>query len=415
METEFLKHLRAALNHLYNLEQLRGSPLIAWFRLSSRFDAPAVLQHLLVDEIEALRPRQSEALYPEKKKVFEILQFRYVQQFSQAEVAHHIGVSDRQFRREQDEAIASLGLSIWNRHGPSAPEGPATAAEAAPAGGAAQASAFLQEEWDWLRGAHSESIPELAAFVQKILDLMRAVGQQYGASLEFRPPAGLPDLAVHPVAFRQMMLNLLQVAIHQAGSGQVRLEIEVQPPFIEFSVRAGIPAGPKGSPAHAAQDANLLETAAHLAGLCGGRLEVMAQAEGFAWRLSLPSVEGLRVLVVDDNPEIIELLRRYAGGTRYTVIGTSDPERAVEMAESSAARIIVIDVMMPRIDGWELLGRLRNHPQTAGIPVIVLTILAQVDLATSLGARKLVLKPVTRETFLAALDEVLAHPDSGSR
>ena len=63
---------------------------------------------------------------------------------------------------------------------------------------------------------------------------------------------------------------------------------------------------------------------------------------------------------------------------------------------------------MPKVDGWEMLGRLRKHPQTAHIPIIILTILAQEELALSLGARGHLLKPITQEAFLAALNRVLA-------
>jgi CheY-like chemotaxis protein len=119
--------------------------------------------------------------------------------------------------------------------------------------------------------------------------------------------------------------------------------------------------------------------------------------------------------VVDDNHEIIELIQRYTSGTRYNLVGSSEPEQAVDLSIETGAQIIVIDVMMPKIDGWELLGRLRSHPKTSAIPVIVLSILAQEDLAYSLGAQKLVMKPVTQEAFLSALDEILANQSSESQ
>ncbi len=131
--------------------------------------------------------------------------------------------------------------------------------------------------------------------------------------------------------------------------------------------------------------------------------------------LALPATGGIDVLVVDDNIEIIELLVRYAAGTRYRLVGIQEPAEAVEMAIYLNAEIIILDVMMPRVDGWELLGRLRQHPQTADIPVIILSILAQDELARSLGARALVLKPVTQERFLAALDEIYAEMSSKSQ
>jgi CheY-like chemotaxis protein len=81
--------------------------------------------------------------------------------------------------------------------------------------------------------------------------------------------------------------------------------------------------------------------------------------------------------------------------------------------------VIVLDVMMPRIDGWEMLGRLRSNRATSHVPVIVCTIMAQEELALSLGAAGFLKKPVTRQDFLAALDrqvgQVQGPPDSTSR
>lgn len=79
------------------------------------------------------------------------------------------------------------------------------------------------------------------------------------------------------------------------------------------------------------------------------------------------------------------------------------------MAQESPPRIIVLDVMMPEIDGWEVLGRLRQHPLTSHIPIIICTILAEEELALSLGASGFLRKPVSREAFLGALD--LAGPE----
>ncbi len=72
--------------------------------------------------------------------------------------------------------------------------------------------------------------------------------------------------------------------------------------------------------------------------------------------------------------------------------------------------------MMPDMDGWEALGRLRQHPLTQHVPVIICTILYEQELALSLGASGYLRKPFTREAFLAALDQLSpGEPDLGPR
>jgi CheY-like chemotaxis protein len=66
--------------------------------------------------------------------------------------------------------------------------------------------------------------------------------------------------------------------------------------------------------------------------------------------------------------------------------------------------------MLPGLDDWEMLGRLREHPQTHGVPVIICTILPQEQLALALGAAAFLRKPVRREQLLAKLDQWADSP-----
>jgi PleD family two-component response regulator len=138
---------------------------------------------------------------------------------------------------------------------------------------------------------------------------------------------------------------------------------------------------------------------------------VSTEEGAFHTRLTLPALGQLPVLAIDDNAGTLHLLQRYTAGTRYRLIGAQDPERALSLAEEVAPQIIVLDVMMPHVDGWETLGRLRQHLLTSHVPVIVCTILAGEELAFSLGASDFVRKPVTRQAFLAALDRQADHAE----
>jgi CheY-like chemotaxis protein len=415
------KHLRQALNHLYNPEQLRKNPLIEWFGFSDRYDAPASLQTALTDAIQALRPGQYEPIHSEARQTYEILLLRYIQQFNQQEVAHHIGVSERQFRREQDRAINVLADFIWKKFGGAAPaaaqpaELPASVEKPAEEEKPATRNE-IDSEWGWLEVNHSERIVNTPEFIQGVLNLIRPVADQYQTRCVIASSEHLPDLAVHSVAARQILLNLLRVAIAHAGQSQVTITTGVEAGMLTVQVESHT-AGPSIHQVPFEQEDYLLQIAAHLTRLSKGQLSIEnpwkagdepASTNAFRANLLLPLVEGISVLVVDDNADIIELIQRYTTGTRYRVTGLTDPELVFKTIQECGAKGIVLDVMMPKIDGWELLGRLRQHPMTADIPVVILSILAQEELALSLGARALIVKPVTQERFLAVLDQVFA-------
>ncbi len=127
--------------------------------------------------------------------------------------------------------------------------------------------------------------------------------------------------------------------------------------------------------------------------------------------VTLPTAEQMPVLVVDDNIDTLRLFERYLSGTRYRFIGTPDPRGALPLAVKLEPKAIVLDIMLPEVDGWDLLGRLREHPTTRHVPVIVCTILPQAELASVLGAAEFIGKPVRRQALLSALDR-LAFPAS---
>jgi signal transduction histidine kinase/DNA-binding response OmpR family regulator len=119
-----------------------------------------------------------------------------------------------------------------------------------------------------------------------------------------------------------------------------------------------------------------------------------------------------RVLLIDDDPEMMVLLERNLEGSRWQVIGALSADEGVEKAHELRPDAILLDVMMPETDGWRTLHRLKSDPELSRIPVIMHTIVADQALGFSLGATDYLVKPVEREQFLAALDR-LAPVDTG--
>jgi CheY-like chemotaxis protein len=158
-------------------------------------------------------------------------------------------------------------------------------------------------------------------------------------------------------------------------------------------------------------DEEQVATARRLLRLSNGDLTIrQGQGGGAVATITLCTVAAVPVVVVDDNVDALQLFQRYLDGTRYRFIGAADPQHVVDLAEEMAARLVVLDLMLPRVDGWEILSRLREHPRTSHIPVIICTILPEEDLALMFGAVGLLRKPVSQPELLAALDRALALP-----
>jgi len=127
----------------------------------------------------------------------------------------------------------------------------------------------------------------------------------------------------------------------------------------------------------------------------------------FNFRFTLPTDRQSAVLAIDDKPDTLQLLQRYTADTRYSLQCESNPARSLALAEETLPDVILLDVLLQGMDGWELLGRFRAHPRLGDKPVIVCTILPQRELALSLGAAGFLSKPLSQRQLLAALDAQL--------
>ncbi|MFO7323827.1 MAG: response regulator, partial [Chloroflexota bacterium] len=122
-------------------------------------------------------------------------------------------------------------------------------------------------------------------------------------------------------------------------------------------------------------------------------------------RLLLPTTERW-LLVIDDNEALVELLDRFVDGTDYRLVAAKNPREGLRLCHELRPEAVLLDVMMPEMDGWELLQRIRNNPKTADIPVIVCTVFNDSELAYSLGASRFLPKPVERARFLSVLQSL---------
>jgi len=112
---------------------------------------------------------------------------------------------------------------------------------------------------------------------------------------------------------------------------------------------------------------------------------------------------GSRVLVIDDDPAVRELMGRYLGREGFRVTVAASGDEGLRLARELKPDAITLDVMMPGLDGWAVLGALKADRTTADIPVVMLTIVDDRNLGYTLGAVEYLTKPIERERLLAVL------------
>jgi DNA-binding response OmpR family regulator len=127
-----------------------------------------------------------------------------------------------------------------------------------------------------------------------------------------------------------------------------------------------------------------------------------------------------KILVVDDEPDALELISFNLRGSGYDVITAEDGNSALKKARAALPNLIVLDLMIPEVDGLEVCKILRRDPQTAAIPIIMLTAkAAELDrvLGLELGANDYVTKPFSPRELVLRVKNLLqrsATPETKS-
>lgn len=111
------------------------------------------------------------------------------------------------------------------------------------------------------------------------------------------------------------------------------------------------------------------------------------------------------VLVVDDDPSVRDLIVRFLSKEGFQVLTASSGEEGLKMARENLPHAITLDVLMPGMDGWAVLAELKNDPELAQIPVIMVTMVSDRSVGFALGASEYLPKPINRERLTSLLQQ----------
>ncbi|MEW5720293.1 MAG: response regulator [Chloroflexota bacterium] len=381
--------LQNALNRLYDPAY---SPSVELRNVLGCNEAgAAAMQASILRAIQSLAPAPETPPSARSRRIYEVLACRYIQKLTQDETAERLGITPRHLRREQAQAIHVLAQRLWeNFRAPT--ESPEWISQ-------------VRQEVNALERGGIEHTSDVGETIGRVVELVSAVASKRNVTLAVRQiPLGL-QVAIHPAELRQILVRTISELVRRMSAGQVELGVEQGAGGIAITISAHAVAG-----AQPPEDDLVRELlSAH-----GGAIASVTQDDRFECVIRLPRAASYKVLVVDDNPDLIHFYQRYAQGTRYQIVPLREGARVFEAIQTVAPDVIVLDVMLPDADGWELLSHLHNHPTARAIPVIVCSVVREEELALALGAKLYVPKPVRRQEFIQALDQALGRVEPGA-
>ena len=283
----------------------------------------------------------------------------------------------------------------------------------------------------------------LAGTIEAIMESLDPVSHDKGLEMIQDIPSDLPRIESDEERVHQILQNLIGNAVKFTDEGSVTVSahsdednftVQVQDTGIGISEN-DVPRifdefrQVDGSSARKYEGTGLgLAIANKAAGILGGTITVKSIfGQGTAFTFTLPirwtgtvpegkpltvgvsqkiTPEQKTILVVDDEPEVITMIAGFVSSQGYNVITASSGREALELAGSQHPFAITLDIIMPDMDGWEVLERLKKDPDTANIPVIVASVTDDRQTGFALGAVGYITKPVNRSALISEISKI---------
>jgi CheY-like chemotaxis protein len=303
-----------------------------------------------------------------------------------AQVENTLGISQRQLQRDFHKGMDAVIVVLEEERVARQEDSPNEILKDA------DELQVLQNEmnhWQLLREPSEVSV--LVAGVEKMLQPLFGNALRH---LKIELPASLTPVLVDATLMRQALFQLLRHMFSSAREDE-HPEIVVSARALENQIKLCLDSNTEINP-----DASDWQMAKVLIERQGGTL-TMQENEGVA--ITLPQANPPRVLVIDDNHAIHDLFERYLTPNFYQVVHAHSGAEALETAVESKPDVILLDVMMPAVDGWQVLQEIKRNSKTRDIPIVVCSVLKEPELALSLGAHAYLKKPVERLELLATL------------
>jgi signal transduction histidine kinase/CheY-like chemotaxis protein len=251
----------------------------------------------------------------------------------------------------------------------------------------------------------------------------------------------LPLVQADPLKIRQVLINLLSNAAKFTDEGFIRVEAcrganTLGEPTVTVKVvdsGQGIAPDDKqklfkpfsqvdASPTRKSGGTGLgLSICRHLIDMHGGQIGVESLLNrGSSFYFTIPikqplfrsktnednQPEEVVVLSIDDEAGVLDLYQRYLEGLGYAVVPLTDPLKAVETARRLKPMVITLDIMIPGLDGWQILEDIKSDPEIGDTPVIICSVLENQEKGIKLGAADYLLKPILQADLVNAIERL---------
>ena len=389
---ELVELVNDAYNHLYDLVYLRthalGSLLFPDLNQNIK-ERSLKLHHLLLDVIKELNPGPNAPISSPEWRRYRLMDLRFIQGLDTQSVADQLFISRRHLYREQLLCMDACAEIVKGRIS-SLNVVEVSNLEQSPS--TENRLKMLQ-----LEPAQSlrEQVVDANEVIQQTYTLISNLVLQKGLIFNFDLSPNLPNANIERNVLRQAIMGIFNSILINRQSGDVWVSSKSAESSVVLSFKT------RCSQDNFSEEG--LKTLCELAEANKFEFSTQVSPEGeTTFSVVLPSSPKQTIILADDNEDMRRLIHSYLH-LLYTVIETSSGAEVVRLVHENQPFAVILDLMMPEMDGWEVLQRLVNNNKTAHIPIIVCSVLSMKELALSLGAAAFLPKPFSEAELLHVL------------
>jgi CheY-like chemotaxis protein len=389
---QFIEQVKEVLENLYDLPFLQRHPLIKKISpslASSDESAGQLLRRKLINTIETLNPHVGISLNSPKTRIGNLLRIYYIEGMTIQEVANELGLSMRQVYRDLRLGQESVATILWSQFEASQPDKPLDKEGQTDIPGDISR---IEDKPRWI---------DLRPILEHTHKTVVQLAQQRQISLNMILPPQPVNISTIPAMAQQLIISTTSRTIQQSKDGQLSVELSTdsEQVVIEFIFISG-----RDTPSKLEFTPTISKLAEQLGWII---LQEIYPGGKRVIRIKI-NVRIPTFLIIDDNEGLEQLIDRFLEGYPCQIVAARTSSEGLRLADELLPAVIILDIMMPEMDGWEILQRLRSRTRTAAIPVIICSVFYDPELAYSLGVFSCLSKPVQRENLLAALKEINA-------
>ncbi|MPM36777.1 Chemotaxis response regulator protein-glutamate methylesterase [bioreactor metagenome] len=395
---EFQNDVKDILNHLSDPAYLENHGLLVLFYTGPEAPLTARMRSLretIQGSIEFLRPPEGTPENATEWRCFKILNSRYFQMKEWHVIEEEMGLSQRQVQRDLKKGLDALISILWDHYVNQNATDAASAENAE--GEEAYDNELIQEElknWEI-----SYDLVNLSQILEQALQLCKSLSQPHLQDhLDMLEVDTNLNVMVDQVLTKQGLYKIISMFSEIVEDQVVQIKTrKVNDFFYDLTFRFR---SPNDQALEHWKIAQLFFTIQSL------RHAILEEDGTTTISIILPVKKQVNCLVIDDVESVRRLIERMLGSYGIQVFGADNYTSAINLIQLVKPDFILLDVLMPKMDGWQMIKNFKSNPDTAGIPVIISSVLYEPELSQAVNAVGYIRKPINRLELIKTLQDL---------